>query len=332
MFFPAMHRDARPLRIVAFGGGTGLPILLSGLRDRPDGDVTAIVTVGDDGGSSGRLRRELGIPPPGDIRNCLAALAGERRLAHAFGHRLDSGHAVGNLIIAGLAETSGDFCAGVERAARLLDVRGAVYPAARAALRLVLHTADGAAVVGESSLRAPDGSVVRVDAAGPGSAAPAGAIAAIRSADVVVLSAGSLFTSTIAALLGRGTREALARFSGPVLYVGNLSTEGGETAGFTLADHVRAIAEHGGPRVTDVLVPTEPAFGPACGAQGPMPVEVDEPALQRMGVAVRRSPLLAVAAGPSVRHDADQLAHAVLAAAAARTADAPTTAAVGSAG
>jgi len=304
------------LRLVAFGGGTGLPILLAGLRDRRDCAVTAVVTVADDGGSSGRLRRELGVAPPGDLRRCLAALAGDRRLAEAFGRRFEAGaglegHALGNLIIAGLAESSGDLTAGVESAARLLGVRGAVYPAAHSALTLVLHTADGIALIGESSVASLDGSLARVEAAAPGSAAPPGVLRAIAAADAVVLSAGSLFTSTIAALLGSGTREALAGFAGPVVYVANLWTQPGETAGLTLADHVRAIAGHGGPRVTDVVVPSEP---PA--AQGATPVAIDEAALERLGVTVRRASLLPPSAEPAIHHDGGRLAQAVLAVAA----------------
>src|SRR3954451_19699999 len=272
-------RRGRRLRLVAFGGGTGLPILLAGLRDRRDCAVTAVVTVADDGGSSGRLRSELGVAPPGDLRRWLAALARDRRLAEAFGRRFEAGdelegHALGNLIIAGLAASSGDLTAGVERAARLLRVRGAVYPAARSALTLALHAADGTALIGESSVASLDGSLARVEAPPPGSATPPEVLTAIAAADALILSAGSLFTSTIAALLGSGTREALAGFCGPVVYVANLWTQPGETAGFTLADHGRAIAGHGGPRVTDVLVPSEPLWERAATA-----VTIDEEAL-----------------------------------------------------
>lgn len=175
--FPRPGAYTRPLRVVAFGGGTGLPVLLAGLRDDPASAVTAIVTVGDDGGSSGRLRRELGIAPPGDVRNCLAALAGDRRLADVLDHRFQTGaelrgHALGNLIIAGLVGMSGDFCAGVERAAGLLGVRGAIYPAANSSLTLVLHSVDGATVRGESSTAGLDGSLARVEALPAGVGAP----------------------------------------------------------------------------------------------------------------------------------------------------------------
>ena len=323
-----MVGEARRLRVVAFGGGTGLPILLAGLGDHADAALTAVVTVADDGGSSGRLRRQLGIAPPGDLRNCLAALAGHRRLADVFDHRFQAGedlrgHALGNLIIAGLVGMSGDLCAGVEQAASLLGVRGAIYPAACSALTLVLHTLDGTTLEGESSVEGLEGSLVRVEALPSSVGAPPGAIAAIERSDVVVLSAGSLFTSTIASLLGSGTREALADFAGPVVYVANLLTQPGETAGFTVADHVRAIGDHG-VRVTDVLVPVErlPAAVARRCASGAAAVEVDEAELERLGVKVRRARLLSSLSGTTVRHDARRLGQAVRAVAAEHAASA----------
>ena len=142
------------LRVVAFGGGTGLPVLLRGLRDRV-GDLTAVVTVADDGGSSGRLRQELGVAPPGDVRNCLVALAGRKRLAEVFNYRFEgaggtSRPLVGNIIIAALADMAGGFCEGVEQAARFLRVKGRVFPAAEESLTLVVRYADGTVTRGES--------------------------------------------------------------------------------------------------------------------------------------------------------------------------------------
>ena len=307
---------SRLFHIVAFGGGTGLPVLLAGLRDRPEAVVTAVVTVADDGGSSGRLRRELGVAPPGDIRACLLALARDDRLAGVFDHRFSSageldGHPLGNLIVAGLAGMSGDLVAGVESACRMLDVRGEVYPAACDALTLELRARDGAVLHGESAVAGRRGALARVEAVPPVAAAPAGVLAAIARADAVVLSAGSLYTSTIAALLGTGTREALGRFRGPVLHVANLSEQSGETGGLTVAGHVRAIAAHAGPRITDVLVAQE------AGRWLPGAVRVDDRALARLGVAVHRSPLLGAGAS---RHDPARLAAAVLAVAARRSA------------
>src|SRR3712207_3616740 len=142
------------LRVVAFGGGTGLPVLLRGLRDRV-GDLTAVVTVADDGGSSGRLRQELGVAPPGDVRNCLVVLAGRKELAEVFNYRFEGGgdlsdHSVGNIIIAALADMAGGFCEGVEQAARFLRAKGRVYPAATESLTLIVRYADGTVVRGES--------------------------------------------------------------------------------------------------------------------------------------------------------------------------------------
>src|ERR671913_349926 len=135
------------LGVVAFGGGTGLPVLLWGLRDRV-GELSAVVTVADDGGSSGRLRQELGVAPPGDVRNCLVALAGRRKLAEVFDYRFEGGgdlaeHSVGNIIIAALADMAGGFTEGVDQAARFLRIKGRVFPAAVESLTLVAHYADG---------------------------------------------------------------------------------------------------------------------------------------------------------------------------------------------
>src|ERR687897_1373390 len=154
------------LRVVAFGGGTGLPVLLRGLRDRVE-DLTAVVTVADDGGSSGRLRQELGVAPPGDVRNCLVALAGRKKLAEVFNYRFEGGgdlsdHSVGNLIIAALTDMAGGFCEGVEQAARFLRIKGQVYPAAIESLTLVVRYADGTITRGESVVREVGKAVSRV--------------------------------------------------------------------------------------------------------------------------------------------------------------------------
>jgi uncharacterized cofD-like protein len=164
------------IRVVAFGGGTGLPVLLRGLRETVGEGTTAVVTVADDGGSSGRLRRELGVAPPGDVRNCLVALASRVRLAEVFSYRFADGgdlrdHSVGNLIIAALADMAGGFTEGVEQAGRFLRIRGRVLPSATESLTLVLQDADGAVTTGESTLRAPGRALARV-AIEPAAAAP----------------------------------------------------------------------------------------------------------------------------------------------------------------
>src|SRR5918911_1655920 len=169
------------LRVVAFGGGTGLPVLLRGLRDRV-GDLAAVVTVADDGGSSGRLRQELGVAPPGDVRNCLVALSGRRRLAEVFEYRFEApgdlnDHSVGNIIIAALSDMAGGFCEGVEQAARFLRIKGRVFPAATESLTLFAHYADGTVASGESMVDKARKPIRKVTVEPHGAPAPMGAVA-----------------------------------------------------------------------------------------------------------------------------------------------------------
>lgn len=307
-------------RVVAFGGGTGLPVLLAGLRQTCGDRVHAVATVADDGGSSGRLRQELGVAPPGDVRRCLVALAERRELAGVFEYRFESGaelrgHAVGNLIIAALAEMSGGFLEGVEQAGRFLRIQGAVLPATTESLTLVFHHTDGSVTRGESTPRDPHRGVERVTIEPEGAVAPAAVIRAIARADLVVLSPGSLFTSTIPSLLGAGTSPALADFEGPVIYVANIMTQPGETVGFTLSDHLRAIFEHIGPVVTDVLVHSEQLPADLLSryhSEGAQPVQVDREQIERLGVRLHSAPLLGDPIGVEARHDPHRSARAVL--------------------
>ncbi|CAN5155541.1 hypothetical protein BH24ACT19_BH24ACT19_04990 [soil metagenome] len=306
------------MRVVAFGGGTGLPVLLGGLKDRV-GDLTAVVTVADDGGSSGRLRQELGVAPPGDVRNCLVALAGRKRLAEVFNYRFEGGgelsdHSVGNLIIAALADMAGGFCEGVEQAARFLRTKGRVFPAATESLTLFAHYADGTVARGESAVHAAHKPVQRITVEPEEARAPEGVIRAVENADLVVLSSGSLFTSTIPSLLGGGVRESLAAFSGPVVYVANVMNQPGETDGFSVSDHLRAIAEHVGPAVTDVLVHSDELSRELVEryeAEGAEPVVLDREEVRASGVRMWEAALISREAGRGVRHDASRLAEEV---------------------
>jgi uncharacterized cofD-like protein len=307
------------LAVVAFGGGTGLPVLLRGLRQTSGDLITAVVTVADDGGSSGRLRLELGVAPPGDVRNCLVALAGRERLAEVFNYRFQGGvelrdHSVGNIIIAALADISGGFSEGVEQAGRFLRIKGRVYPAATEPLTLIVHHDDGSITRGESTVREGGRAVRRVEIEPASAAAPAPVIEAIDHAEVIVLAPGSLFTSTIPALLGAGVPEALERFAGPIVYVANIMTQPGETSGFTLSDHMRAIREHVGSVVTDVLVHSDELPARLLSryyAEEAAPVQIDREQIKHQGVRVHDAALLRDTTSSAVRHDSDRLARAV---------------------
>ena len=311
-------RSVEDLKVVAFGGGTGLPVLLRGLRDMV-GDLTAVVTVADDGGSSGRLRQELGVAPPGDVRNCLVALAGRRRLAEVFNYRFEApgdlnDHSVGNIIIAALSDMAGGFCEGVEQASRFLRIKGRVLPAAMESLTLVVRYADGTVTRGESVVHETGKQASEVAVEPAGVPAPRGVIEAIEDADVIVLGPGSLFTSTIPALLGGGVREALEDFGGPVVYVANVMTQQGETGGFTVSDHVRAISEHVGPVVTDVLIHTGDLPPDALAryeAEDATPVVVDRESLREMDLRLTERALLSSESSGGVRHDPGLLAREV---------------------
>src|SRR5918992_257592 len=282
--------------------------------------------VADDGGSSGRLRQELGVAPPGDVRNCLVALAGRKELAEVFNYRFEGGgdlsdHSVGNIIIAALADMAGGFCEGVEQAARFLRIKGQVYPAATESLTLVVTHADGSVTRGESVVREVGKAVSRVGVEPAGAVTPPGVVSAIEGADVVVLSPGSLFTSTIPALLGAGTREALAGFPGPVVYAANAMTQPGETVGFAVSDHLRALTDHVGPVVTDVLVHSgglPEGLLARYEAEGAAPVGVDREEVEALGVRLREADILAEDAGGGARHDPDRLAEEVCEAALVR--------------
>jgi uncharacterized cofD-like protein len=262
---------ARGPRIVAIGGGTGLSTFLRGMKEHTS-NLTAIVTVADDGGSSGALREELGIPPVGDIRNCIAALAdAEPLMTQLLGYRFPGGrrpegepvetepgglggHAVGNLLIAALtAVEGGDFEEGVRRMNRVLAVRGQVLPVSPTPINLHARTRNGVIVSGQSNVMRTSG-IERVWITPADVSAGSDALSAIAEADVIVLGPGSLFTSLLPALLVPEIRDAVAASSALRVYVCNVATQAGETAGYDLADHVEALVGHTAAGLVDVVV------------------------------------------------------------------------------
>lgn len=250
-------------RIVAIGGGTGLSVLLRGLKEATS-NITAVVTVADDGGSSGKLRTALGVPPMGDIRNCIAALAdAEPAMNSLLQYRFPSangtdqhlaGHAFGNLLIAALSDVHGDFEEGVRQSNRVLAVRGSVVPVAGSPITLHAELGDGRVVEGETAIARERG-IQRLWITPADVLPSAEAIAAIAEADLVVIGPGSLYTSLLPPLLVPGMREALAATSAARVYVCNVATQVGETEGYALSDHLATLAGHGlGGLIDAVLV------------------------------------------------------------------------------
>lgn len=244
--------------VVALGGGHGLATTLQAVRSYA-GRVAAVVSVADDGGSSGRLRQIAGIPAPGDLRRCLVAMAApESPWAEAFEYRFPSGdlegHALGNLVIAGLANVTGDFGRALDLAAGLLGAQGRVLPATSRPVVLKADVA-GIEVVGQVNVSAAAGPITSVSIVPPDAPVPDEVLEAVSEADQVVIGPGSLFTSVLAVCVVPGIRAALAARTGGRIYVCNLRPQHPETAGFTTEDHLRAVRDHGVP--IDVMVPPD---------------------------------------------------------------------------
>jgi uncharacterized cofD-like protein len=261
----AEHRRlGRGPKVVAVGGGTGLSSLLRGMKNRT-GNLTAIVTVADDGGSSGRLRRTLGLPPPGDVRNCLAALSDdEDLLTQLFQYRFTGeseleGHAFGNLLIAALAGVTGSFERGVLESGRVLAIRGRVVPATLVDVSLVAdkaHAVDAQAfrIEGESSIPAVPGQVRRVALEPNDAPAYPEAIRALLAADLIAIGPGSLYTSILPNLLVPEIADAIRASRAFKVYVCNIATQSGETDGYDCAGHLKALEEHTGRGLVDVML------------------------------------------------------------------------------
>ena len=311
------------MSLTTLGGGTGLGNLLRGLKHHVGSEIaelTAVVAVTDDGGSSGRLRRDFGVLPPGDIRSCIVALADdEDLLARLFQYRFGdgeglSGHSFGNLFLAALSGITGDFYEAILTAESVLSVRGRILPATLTDLHLQARgqsgrTYDGESAIGKSGEPLHD---VRLEPAEPIAFPPA--VEAIEEADLVLLGPGSLYTSVITNLLIPGIAAAVNASRGTVVLPVNLMTQPGETDGLDAIAHLDAIERYAGEGLVDVAlvnsngIPAERL--PAYEDEGSTPVVVDRSALESRGVEVVERDLLAD--GPLVRHDPAKLSRAIL--------------------
>lgn len=282
-------------RVVVIGGGTGLPVLLRGLKNLPI-DLTALVTVADDGGSTGRLRHDLSMPAPGDIRNVIAALSDvEPLLLELFQHRFQagnglSGHSMGNLLLAAMTSLTGDFNTGIKEISRVLNVKGKIYPISNQNMSLHAEMTDGTFVSGESKIPVANKRIKRVFLKPEPLLALPNAVKAIQTADLVVVSPGSLYTSILPNVIIPQISEAIKQTAGKTVYVCNVMSQAGETTGYTAADHVQAIFDHiGAGSLNAIVVHNEPIkriVKEAYAEENAEPVIYDTDRLLRLGLEI----------------------------------------------
>ncbi len=326
------------LNVVAIGGGTGLSTLLRGLREHvftrltvPSArhssiaELSAIVTVADDGGSSGRLRRTFGVLSPGDVRRCLVALSeDEAMLGKLFEYRFRrgrglTGHTMGNLLLTALTQITGDFGRALEVASEVLATRGRIYPATLAPVRLRARLDGGAIVTGETRISRSKRPIERLSLL-PSRCQPVPeALGAIERAHVIFFGPGSLYTSIIPNVLVKDLAKALAASTALKVYIGNLMTQPGETTGMTASQHIAAILEHAGEKILDCAILNGSAIPTGVSrrysAEGATPVENDVDAVRKLGVRPVLADLVSVdtvARRSVLRHNPERLARAVL--------------------
>lgn len=307
-------------KIVAIGGGTGLSMLLRGIK-RYTNNITAVVTVGDDGGSSGRLREEMGILPPGDIRNCIAALADDEDLiTKLFQYRFKNGeglegHSFGNLFLTALCAITGDMVRAVRESSNVLNIRGVVLPATLDDMKLAAEFEDGRIVKGESNIPEAKGRIKKLFTNPEICHALPEVITAINDADLIILGPGSLYTSVIPNLLVYGIVEAIEHSHAKKIYVCNIMTQPGETDNYSVASHVNALINHSKGRkildavlVNDVL-PNNISQGYA--KNGSIPVRLDMENIAPIGIEVVSQKLIQENKEGLVRHSSNRVARAV---------------------
>lgn len=306
-------------KVVVIGGGTGLSVLLKGLKNYTS-HLTAVVTVSDDGGSSGRLRAEMGVLPPGDIRNCLVALAEtETLMDKVFQHRFDhegslNGHNLGNLLLVALTEIAGDFVSAIQEVSKILKVRGRVLPATLEHVALGARMKDGMLIYGETSIRNYGGEIESLFLVPEKCLPVPDALEAIMEADIIVLGPGSLYSSIIPNLLVEGIGSALARSKARKVYVSNIMTEHGETDSFTAADHLQVIMRYLPESAVEYIIVNNGVIDEGIlkryrGEQA-VPVLSNRPEIEAMGIKLIEADL--VSDSDLAWHDSEKLAQVIM--------------------
>ena len=318
LVFQRRHLHKGP-KIVVIGGGTGLSTLLHGLKQYTT-NLTAIVTVADDGGSSGRLRQEFDILPPGDIRNCLVALADtEPLMQELFQYRFTEesalkGHSFGNLFITAMTKITGDFERAIQASSKVLAIRGRVVPSTNAKVRLIAEHEDGSVTVGESKISHAESAIRRVYLEPSGCQPTPEALEAIRDANAIVLGPGSLYTSIIPNLLVEGMVEAIVQSKAVKIYVCNVMTQFRETHEFRASDHVKTLVAHTSPGIVHVcmvnIAPVPVALLERYRQEEAFPVEPDVEHIRELGYQVVADHLMNTE--NYVRHDSDKVAKLII--------------------
>ncbi len=315
-----LHSLSRGVKVVAIGGGTGLSTLLSGLKHYTT-NITAIVTVADDGGSSGRLREELGIIPPGDIRNCIAALADEDKLIiDLFTYRFKSGqnlegHSFGNLFLTALSEVmGGDFIKAVKAASLILRSSGLVLPSSPEPMKIVAELTDGRIIAGESKIPEANGTIKKIYSEPEKPKAQEEAIEAISNAELIIFGPGSLYTSIIPNLLVPDIVNAIKKSNAHKVYVCNIMTQPGETNFYSVSDHISALLQHSNyPNLIDGVIINDrhpEKLLAKYKEKGQEPVLIDADKVQKLGIRLVARNL--IKEENLVRHDSQLLARAIL--------------------
>ena len=306
-------------RIVAIGGGSGLSVLLHGLKELTS-NITAVVTVADDGGSSGRLRSQFNIPPPGDIRNCLVALAdAEPMMSDLFQFRFQEsgefgGHNFGNLFILAMLKVTGDFEKAIKESSKILAIRGRVVPSTLKRVSLVAQHKDGTRTEGESNISKVRSAIERLSLKPEGCGATEDALAAVRNAEAIVIGPGSLYTSVLPNLLIEDLADAMAASSAPKIYICNVMTQPHETDAFSAFDHVNAIAEHSRPDVLSHVIVNRGQIPQNLlkkyAGEEAFPVEADVAKIRSFGYAVIEDNI--INCGEMVRHNPRRLTKVIV--------------------
>lgn len=307
-------------KIVAIGGGTGLSMLLKGIKHITN-NITAVVTVGDDGGSSGRLREDMGILPPGDIRNCIAALADDEDLiTKLFQYRFKSGeglegHSFGNLFLTALCSITGDMVRAVKESSNVLSIRGRVLPSTLDDMKLVAEMEDGRIIHGESNIPEAHGKIKRLFT-DPDQCKPLeDVLAAIKDADLIIMGPGSLYTSVIPNLLIEEISKEVAQSNAKKIYVCNIMTQPGETDNYSVSDHLTALMKHANSRnILDAVLVND--FIPSNLADkyklaGSYPVKVDVENIKKLGIKIFPKKLIEDSREGLVRHSSNRVARAI---------------------